>query len=857
MQFPNFTPECRQVLIDSELRVQKLGLSWVTSSEVFFSLLESNHPQLQDFCMTHGLNSAIIREVLKEDTNSSEDEKKTPGSYTGMSTVVKDIIVNSAKTAAHFQKTSIDVFDLFLAILQNEGTNHIRNALAFVGISPSDLEGNINEINKFLAGSQSGNQDIFGPLDGIIEALEGDMDISDGGQEHDVFAQNIPPKRKAKESNTPALDFFGTDLTEEARNGKIDHIIGRDTEIERLVSILNRKTKNNPCLVGEPGVGKTAVVEGLALRIAQSKVPLAMRDKKIIAIDLSSVVAGTKYRGEFESRLKQIIDEASKMENEIVLFIDEIHTIIGAGSGEGSLDAANILKPAMGRGKISVIGATTQNEYSKHIEKDSALERRFQKINVEEPTNDVALSIITGIKEGFEEFHNLNISNEAIKASIDLSTRYITDRYLPDKAIDLIDEACSAKSMTYTHSDDESDAIREKIEKHQKDIDAFVTSGQLHKALKVKEAMHKLEEELTNMKAKRTIPKSKRLIITTKDIQKIVHQMTGVPAANLESEDISRLKKLPKTLKSQIIDQESAIDAIVSSLKRSRTGIGEPNRPIGSFLFLGPTGVGKTELVRVLAREFYGDEKALIKIDMSEFGERSSASKLIGTTAGYVGYDDGGLLTEKVRKSPYSIVLFDEIEKGNFEVFHLLLQILEDGVITDGRGRKINFKNTIIIMTSNIGSEEFGEKSAQIGFSMSNEEEGEIKRDFDKIREKVISSLDDYFAPELINRIDKITVFDALTQKSLKKIVTLQLQKLQERLEGVGMMFEFDTKSVHHITKATFDPKFGARSVRRYIQDHVEDMIADHLINHPKDTQFILTLEKEKIVIKTNKSSFV
>lgn len=366
-----------------------------------------------------------------------------------------------------------------------------------------------------------------------------------------------------------------------------------------------------------------------------------MRDKKIITIDLSSVVAGTKYRGEFESRLKQIIDEASKMENEVILFIDEIHTIIGAGSGEGSLDAANILKPAMGRGKISVIGATTQTEYTKHIEKDSALERRFQKIQVEEPSRDTAIEIIEGIKESFENFHNLNISDEAVTTSVDLSLRYITDKYLPDKAIDLIDEACSAKSMTYTQQDDETNTLKEEIQKIQKDIESFVNSGQLHKALKLKERMTELEEKIRAKKAKRSIPKNKRLTITSADIRKIIHQSTGVPTANLESEDLSRLKKLAKAMKSQIIDQENAIDAIVSSLKRSRTGINEPNRPIGSFLFLGPTGVGKTELVRVLAREFYGDEKSLIKIDMSEFGDKSSSSKLIGTTAGYVGYDDG------------------------------------------------------------------------------------------------------------------------------------------------------------------------------------------------------------------------
>lgn len=449
--------------------------------------------------------------------------------------------------------------------------------------------------------------------------------------EQSPFSQNKPQEKK--DSDTPALDFFGTDLTLEVKNGKIDPIIGRDIEIERLISILNRKTKNNPCLVGDPGVGKTAVIEGLALRIAEGKVPFAMQNKRIISLDLSAMVAGTKYRGEFENRIKMVIDEASKLENEVVLFIDEIHTIIGAGSGEGSLDAANILKPAMARGKICLIGATTLSEYQKYIEKDSALERRFQKIDVAEPTLTTAKDIITGLRPSFEEFHNLIIDDSAVTDAVELSSRYITDRFLPDKAIDLIDEACSTKSMTYNFDSNEVTELKEKMQQIQKEMEEFLMGQQYQKALAKRKLLEGLVKEIDEKKKKRKVPRKDRLHITGADIQRVVHQMTGVPLKNLEKEDLSRLKSLGVILKKRILGQSPAIDAIVSSLKRSRVGISNPNRPIGSFLFLGPTGVGKTELVKVLAEEFFADPKALIKIDMSEFQDKSSTSKLIGTTA--------------------------------------------------------------------------------------------------------------------------------------------------------------------------------------------------------------------------------
>lgn len=485
----------------------------------------------------------------------------------------------------------------------------------------------------------------------------------------------------------------------------------------------------------------------------------------------------------------------------------------------------------MARGKISLIGATTLNEYQKYIEKDSALERRFQKIDVAEPTKDVANMIITGLRSSFEEFHNLIIDDDAISDAVELSTRYITDRFLPDKAIDLIDEACSTKSMTYNFDTSEVTELKEKAQLIQKEMEDLLISQQYQKALKKRKMIESINIEIDEKKNKRTVPRKDRLHITGSDIQKVIHQISGIPLKNLEKESMAQLRSLDSVLKKRVLGQSDAIDAIVSSLKRSSVGISNPNRPIGSFLFLGPTGVGKTELVKVLAEEFFADPKALIKIDMSEYQDKSSASKLIGTTAGYVGYEEGGMLTEKVRRKPYSIILLDEIEKGNFDVYNLLLQILEDGIVTDGKGRAINFKNTIIVMTSNIGSDEFNEKAAQIGFFTGEKEEEGIISDYANIREKVLKQLPEFFAPEFLNRIDKTIVFNPLDKKVLKNIIILHLEELIARLGLVGVNCTFDTKAVNLILKATYNPEFGARPVRRYIQDRIEDVVADMMIS--------------------------
>lgn len=827
--YNNFSDEYKKLMIDTENTVKSGNFPEILPEDVFLEAMKSTSGAVFEIFSSYGINKKIVADVFLK-RPFVDYRNKASGPYIGLSTRVKDLILMSVKIAASFEKQKAGIEDFLLALLRTPKETWLIQFFDFVGVSPKDFEAELVKLSRD-AGKNKGTG-MFAPLDGILNALESNM--NEAQDMNNPFFANKKQEGKKSESTTPALDFFGNDLTEQAKQGKIDPIIGRESEIERLISILNRKTKNNPCLVWEPGVGKTAVIEGLARRIIEWQVPLAMQNKRVVALDLSGLVAGTKYRGEFEARIKQIIDEASKLENEIILFIDEIHTIIGAGSWEGTLDAANILKPAMGRGKICVIWATTLTEYQKYIEKDSALERRFQKIEVDEPNPELAAAIIRGLAPSFEDFHNLIIDEDAILDAVNLSTRYVTDRFLPDKAIDLIDEACSSKSMKYNFDEDEIKKMKEQIESITKEKEGFLMSQQYHKAIKAKEKQEELEAKIQERRSKKNIPRTKRMHITGSDIQKIVEQMTGVPESNLDTQDIIQLGQLGSKLKKRIIDQNEAIDSVVNAIKRSRTGISDVNRPMGSFLFLGPTGVGKTELVKVLAEEFYGDPKALIKIDMSEFNERSSASKLIGTTAGYVGYEEGGMLTEKVRRKPYSVVLFDEIEKGNFEVFNLLLQILEDGVITDGKGRKVNFKNTIIIMTSNLGAEEFTNKAAQIGFNLDEKEENKIIKDFEAIKTRIIGDLDEFFAPEFINRIDKILVFAPLDTKSLGKIIKIQLERLVDRLQKVGVTLTYDPKVIPYIQKETYDPAYGARPVRRFIQEKIEDSLAELLLSKQK-----------------------
>lgn len=860
MIYNNFSDGYKEILINSENTAKEVGLRDLQIEDIFLEILKSSSGGIKEIFVLYGIDSKLALEIINKGIfNKKTQERK--GVYSGMGTKLKEIILWSVKIAASYSKSKASLEDFIISMLKND--TWFQNFLDYIGINASDLETNFHDLQK------------IGTIDGIganvikqkntphdksdesIEKLFGNLaeNIFNGMQQQWEMATPFDNQGKQvlegkEDSNTPALDFFSTDLTKEAREGKIDSIIGRHEEIERLIAILNRKTKNNPALVGEAGVGKTAIVEWLALRIAAGEVPFSMKDKRILALDMSSLVAGTKFRGEFETRIKQVIEEASKVENEVILFIDEIHTIIGAGGGEWTLDASNILKPAMGRGKIRVIGATTNNEYQKYIEKDPALERRFQKIVADEPTKETALEIITWLKEIFEEYHNLNIWDDAIEAAVNLSIRYITDKQLPDKAIDLIDEACSLKSMKYNFDEEGIKKLKEKSVKLQTKIEQAVISQHYKKAVSLKEEQKELESEIQNLKKKFTIPKEKRFWVHEEEVQRVLAMTTGIPAENLSKSEIDRLKKLPAQMKKSIIGQNDAIDAITKSIIRSKTGVGTPHRPLGSFLFLGPTGVGKTEIVKTLAKEFYGDEEALIKIDMSEYSDKTSANKLIGASAGYVWYEEGGLLTEKVRKKPYSIVLFDEIEKGDIEIYNMLLQILEEGVLTDNKGRKVNFKNTIIVMTSNIWQEEFSQKAAQIGFDISEKEEDKVLDDYETAKKNIIDNLGEYFSPEFINRIDKIVVFNPLDKKNIKKIVKLQLERLEERLLKVGIKIEFDAKSINLITKEVYNPEFWAREIRRYLTNMVEDKIAEKILLSNQKKSFWIEAIKNELVVK-------
>ncbi|RKW24368.1 ATP-dependent Clp protease ATP-binding subunit [Candidatus Gracilibacteria bacterium] len=854
MPYNNFSNGYKKVLLQTEENIRNLGLKYLSVEDIFLSIVKDSKGTIKEIFSLYGINEKLTLEIINK-AIFNESLEKRKGVYSGMSTRLKNVILGSLKIAASFSKSKASIEDFLISMIVND--SWINSFFDYIGITSSDIEKNLRELNNI--GSIDGEkEELPNTIDLDLETTESinkllgalTQNIFKNKDGITPFDNNIEQESNLKESTTPALDFFSTNLTEEAKEGKIDKIIGRENEVERLVAILNRKTKNNPVLVGEPGVGKTAIVEGLALKIAEGKVPFSMKDKKVLALDMTSLVAGTKYRGEFESRIKQVVEEASKVENEIILFIDEIHTIIGAGGGEGTLDASNILKPAMGRGKIRIIGATTYNEYKKYIEKDSALERRFQQIVVNEPTKEIAKVILGGIKNSFEDYHNLTITDDAINEAVDLSVRYITDRFLPDKAIDLIDEACSLKSMKYNFDETEIKLLKEKISENNKKIEDYVISQQYKKAFKLKEKQIELENKITNLKQKFQVPKNKRFNVTAPDVQKVLSISSGIPVSNLGKDETAKILGLERKIKSEIIGQDEAVSSIIKSIMRSKTGISNPNRPIGSFLFLGPTGVGKTELVKVLAKYFYDDKDALIKIDMSEYSDKTSVNKLIGASSGYVGYEDGGVFTEKVRKKPYSVVLFDEIEKGDFEVYNLLLQILEEGVLTDNKGKKINFKNTIIIMTSNIGQEEFTKKAAKIGFNVTSNEEEEIIDDYKRSADKIKQNLTDYFSPEFINRIDKIIVFNPLDKAQIKKIINIGIKDLENRLKEKGFTIKYNAALINFILKNVYNPDFGAREVRRFLVDNIEELIAEKIIQNKNKRDFILSVVKEKITVK-------
>lgn len=672
----------------------------------------------------------------------------------------------------------------------------------------------------------------------------------DVSQYKDEFQNGKPGKRKNAEG-TPSLDQFSRDLTELARDGKLDPVVGREAEIDRVIQILSRRSKNNPCLIGEPGVGKTAIVEGIAERIMGGMVPDTVLGKRVVSLDLSGIVAGSKYRGEFEERIKKVLAEVAKAGN-VLLFIDEIHTIIGAGGAEGAIDASNILKPALARGEVQVIGATTIEEYHKYIEKDAALERRFQPVVVEEPTEEEAISILKGLRGQYESHHHVTITDEAVEAAVRLSARYINDRFLPDKAIDLMDEAAAKVRLHVGGDPREAAELRREIAESQETLEQALSGGDLEAAREAQTKRQELEEKLEKLNAKaKQGGRRHHQTVGEDEIADVVSGWTKIPVKKLTEGEAARLKKLEATLHKRVIGQEEAVSAVAKAVRRGRVGLKDPKRPIGSFLFLGPTGVGKTEISKALAEAVFGQEQAMIRVDMSEYMEKHSVSKMIGSPPGYVGHEDGGQLSEKVRRNPYAVILFDEIEKAHPDVFNILLQVLDDGHITDSQGRKVDFKNTIIIMTSNAGAQAIVEPK-KLGFASGNDE----KQNYERMKGSVMEEVRRIFKPEFLNRIDETIVFRALNKDDMKQIVGLMTKELAKRCETqLGITLVVRDAAKQYIVDKAYDPKYGARPLRRKIQDEIEDPLAEKLLDGSirRGDEVIVTTKKNAIFLEPKK----
>ena len=810
-----FTPRAEEALRLSQEAAGDLGHGYVGTEHLLLGLIREGEGMAHTVLTEAGLTDEMIVEIVKKSVGAG-----LPGGNPaqGLTPRAKRVVEIAMEDSMRGGYNYVGTEHLLAGILR-EGNNMAVRILRTAGVDARHL---------YAALMQK---------------------LSETSRGKAVESRSAPAREDAAKTKT--LREFTRDLTADARSGKLDPVIGRDDEIQRVIQILSRRTKNNPCLIGEPGVGKTAIAEGLARKIVLGDVPDDLLDKRLLSLDLSGMVAGTKYRGEFEERIKKVLEEVKKSGN-VILFIDELHTIVGAGSAEGAVDAANIIKPALGRGEIQVIGATTLNEYRKYIEKDAALERRFQPVQVGEPSREASLEILKGLRERYEKHHKLQITDEALEAAVALSARYINDRFLPDKAIDLMDEAASRVRMETEEISPELKSLEEKIAALVKDKDAAIAAQDYEKAAQLRDIEKDYREQVEIERDKRRKNQAQHRPVTEEDIAAVVAGWTGIPVTRLTEDEGARLLHMEETLHERVVGQDEAVKAVARAIRRGRVGLKDPKRPIGSFLFLGPTGVGKTELCKSLAEAMFGDEGAMIRIDMSEYMERHTVSRLIGSPPGYVGHEEGGQLTEKVRRKPYSVVLFDEIEKAHEDVWNILLQILDDGRITDSQGRTVDFKNTVIVMTSNIGAKTLTAAGGRLGFSA--EDRGtdpDAEKKFQQAREAVLAELRQTFRPEFLNRIDDIIVFRPLTQEDIREVARRMLRTVSARMEAMGIHLDASDEALAELAKEGFDPKYGARPLRRCIQSKVEDAVAEKMLDgtlQSGDTAR-LTVEDEQLLV--------
>lgn len=807
MMFGRFTERAQKVLSLAQEEATRLGHSSIGTEHILLGLVREGEGIAAKALLSLGLGMEKIQDEV-ESLIGRGQEKPMNTPYTPRAKKVIELSMDEARKLGH---SYVGTEHILLGLIR-EGEGVAARVLNNLGIS----------LNK-------ARQQVLQLL-GSSESISSTSHSGGAG----------------KHANTPTLDSLARDLTQTAREQGLDPVIGRAKEIERVIQVLSRRTKNNPVLIGEPGVGKTAIAEGLAQRIINNEIPETLRDKRVMTLDMGTVVAGTKYRGEFEDRLKKIMDEIRQAGN-VILFIDELHTLIGAGGAEGAIDASNILKPALARGELQCIGATTLDEYRKYIEKDAALERRFQPIKVDEPSQEEAIQILKGLRDRYEAHHRVKIGDDAIEASVKLSDRYIPDRFLPDKAIDLIDEAASKVRLhAYTIPPSLKETEKE-LEEIRKEKDAAVQSQEFEKAAALRDKEQKLRNALEQTKKEWKEKQGQTdSEVTPHDIAQVVASWTGIPVVQMEQEETERLLNMESILHERVIGQGEAVKSISRAIRRARAGLKDPKRPIGSFIFLGPTGVGKTELARALAAAMFGDEDAMIRIDMSEYMEKHSTSRLVGSPPGYVGYEEGGQLTEKVRRKPYSVVLFDEIEKAHPEVFNILLQVLEDGRLTDSKGRMVDFRNTIIIMTSNVGQDMIRKNSA-LGFTVN-----QTEANYENMKTKVMDELKRTFRPEFLNRIDEVIVFHSLEQQHIKEIVTLMAADIQKRLHEQGIDLALTEDAKEFLSKAGFDPQYGARPLRRALQKEIEDRLSEELLkgNIHKGDAVKIGLENNEIVVE-------